>query len=76
MSKTERLTEQEILAQIEGARKRAALADAHEPRATGARSMTTSSSSPEQNTWTWGGRWSRVRTTTLNPATRSTVAIE
>lgn len=36
MSKTERLSEQEILAQIEGARKRAALADAHEPRATAA----------------------------------------
>jgi len=37
MSKTERLSEQAILAQLDGARRRAALADAHEPRATSAR---------------------------------------
>jgi hypothetical protein len=37
MSRTERLSKKEILAQIEGARRRAALADATEPRATAAR---------------------------------------
>ena len=35
--KSERLTRDEILAQLEGARRRAALADATEPRATAAR---------------------------------------
>ncbi|HEX6746997.1 MAG TPA: DUF2442 domain-containing protein [Longimicrobium sp.] len=37
MSKTERLSDAQILAQLDGARRRAALADANEPRATSAR---------------------------------------